>query len=85
MLYQLAIYAMSQPTGSTAAILYPTEEAEATESIIEIADPMSTATRARVALRPVVIPRLMRLIEAFRENVRERQAWATELVIGSAR
>ena len=84
MLYQLAIYAMSQPTGSTAAILYPTEEAEATESIIEIADPMSTATRARVALRPVVIPRLMRLINAFRENVRERHAWATELVIGSA-
>ena len=83
MLYQLAVYAMSQPPGSTAAILYPTEDAAATESIIELADPMSRAARARVALRPVVVPRLLRLIDAFRENVRERHAWATELVYGT--
>lgn len=85
MLYQLAIYAMSQPGGSTAAILYPTEDAAATEAIVNIADPMSAATRARVALRPVVIPQLVQLLEPEpRLTHRQRQAWAKALVVGGA-
>jgi 5-methylcytosine-specific restriction enzyme subunit McrC len=83
MLYQLAIYAMSQPSGSTAAILYPTEQANASEAIVEIKDPMTATMRARVALRPVAIPVLARLLGDPRGTVREREAWAEALVFGS--
>lgn len=83
MLYQLAIYAMSQPAGATAAILYPTEDASASEAIVEIKDPMSAALRARVALRPVVIPRLSRLLGDLKASARERETWARELVCGA--
>jgi 5-methylcytosine-specific restriction enzyme subunit McrC len=84
MLYQLAIYAMSQPVGATAAILYPTEDAAATEAIVNISDPRSAAMRARVALRPVVIPRLLRLLREPYQTPRERRTWAEALVLGSA-
>jgi 5-methylcytosine-specific restriction enzyme subunit McrC len=59
MLYQLSVYALSQPTGSTAAILYPTTDPVARDAIIEIRDPSSGAARGYVALRPVVLQRLL--------------------------
>ncbi len=83
MLYQLAIYAMSRPAGSTAAILYPTEDDAATEAIINIADPMSAMVRARVGLRPVIIPRLLKFLREPRLMSRERRACAEALVLGS--
>lgn len=83
MLYQLAIYAMSQPVGATAAILYPTEDRAATEAVVNIADPTSAMIRARVSLRPVVIPRLLELLREPRRMSRERRACAESLVLGS--
>ncbi|HEU4578250.1 MAG TPA: hypothetical protein VFS67_08350 [Polyangiaceae bacterium] len=83
MLYQLAIYAMSQPPGSTAAILYPTDDRHATEAIVDIKDPMTGVLRARVALRPVVISTLAKLLSDGRSRAAEQEAWAESLVRGS--
>ena len=62
MLYQLAMYAMSQPTGATASILYPTTNDGADVERIEIFDPMTGAPRATVALRPVRLDQLVPLL-----------------------
>jgi hypothetical protein len=65
MLYQLAIYALSQPKAATAAILFPTITADATAAVIEIRDPVRAGALGYVALRPVVLDELM---EAVRVN-----------------
>jgi 5-methylcytosine-specific restriction enzyme subunit McrC len=83
MLYQLAIYAMSQPAGATAAILYPTDDAGATDAILEIHQPLSDTVSARVALRPVVLPRLLELLQESDGRGREREALARRLVLGA--
>tara|TARA_R110002096_G_scaffold433887_1_gene653677 strand:+ start:17043 stop:18401 length:1359 start_codon:yes stop_codon:yes gene_type:complete len=75
MLYQLSIYALSQPKGSTAAILYPSDKPEARPSLIEIREPMSGEVSGYVAQRPVNLTRLVELVgltgshgEAARES-----------------
>lgn len=75
MLYQLSIYALSQPKGATAAILYPTDKPEARSSLIEIREPMTGQVSAYVAQRPVNLSRLVDLValtgtsgEAARES-----------------
>jgi 5-methylcytosine-specific restriction enzyme subunit McrC len=83
MLYQLGIYAMSQPRGATAAILYPTEDPAATEAIIDIKEPTTEATRAHVALRPVVIPQLLALLGTSASGERDRQTLASALAFGT--
>jgi 5-methylcytosine-specific restriction enzyme subunit McrC len=55
MLYQLTAYALSQPAGFEAAILYPTLDERAQVQRIEIKDPTSSRVRASVALRPVPV------------------------------
>jgi 5-methylcytosine-specific restriction enzyme subunit McrC len=64
MLYQLSVYALSQPKGSTAAILYPTTASTATGSLIEIREPATGGAAGYVALRPVHVGRLAELIES---------------------
>lgn len=63
MLYQLALYAMAQGRGA-AAILYPSDAPDATEQRLDLHDPFSGAVRATIALRPVRLTSLERLIEA---------------------
>lgn len=83
MLYQLAIYAMGHE-GGTSTILYPTMHDRATESRIEVRDPMHGGRRALVVLRPVVPGRLEGLVsdQPTAAVLREREAYARHLVFG---
>ena len=80
MLYQLSIYALSQPKGATAAILFPTTDATARASRIEIREPMAGGSAGFVALRPVKLGRLVHVIEATGAYGRaQREETAREL------
>lgn len=64
MLYQLAIYAMSLRRGATAAIIYPTTAMDASEAVIEVKSPHDGGVLGYVALRPLVLPRLVSALQA---------------------
>jgi 5-methylcytosine-specific restriction enzyme subunit McrC len=85
MLYQLAIYALSQPGGIDAAILYPTLQSDAEEARIIIRDPVYSASTAHVILRPVNLHRLDELIASPKtaQLERERARFAGWLVFGT--
>lgn len=85
MLYQLAVYALSQPRRSTAAILFPTTDPGAKASRIEIRDPLTQAATGYVALRPVVLARLVRLLDEVGDDARlARSQYARELALGES-
>lgn len=73
MLYQLAIYALSQSGRVDAAILYPTIEADAKEARIVIRDPLRQSTLAHVVLRPVNLLELDNIISSA-DNINTRRA-----------
>lgn len=81
MLYQLSLYALSQPRGATAAILYPTTTPEARESVIEIRDPVAGRPQGFVALRPLLISRWVSALEDVTGGPARRLA--AELVFGA--
>jgi 5-methylcytosine-specific restriction enzyme subunit McrC len=84
MLYQLAIYALSQAAGAEAVIVYPTLHPGVEEARIAIRDPLYSDDRAYVVLRPVNLLHLERLISAS-DGRQERQAcanFARYLVLG---
>jgi len=85
MLYQLAVYALSQPSGGRATILYPTTAREALSSRIEIREPVEGWSRASVVLTPVVLEELDALVAAGEERsaVLARRALAHRLVFGT--
>lgn len=81
MLYQLAIYALSQGAGGHAAILYPTLEPSARVEMIDIRETVFGDKRARVVLRPVNLLVLERLIQTSGMiGQRERLEFACQLV-----
>jgi 5-methylcytosine-specific restriction enzyme subunit McrC len=84
MLYQLAIYALSQGFEGRAAILYPTLDDTAREARIGIKDPIYGSNRAQVILRPVNLLKLEILISSARSlrSDREKAAMAKQLVFG---
>lgn len=86
MLYQLAIYALSQELGADAAILYPTLDDTARESRIAIRDPVYGSHRAQVILRPVNLSLLERLITAARRRQYDaaRTEFARYLAFGAS-
>ena len=81
MLYQVALYAAAQAAGP-ATMLYPTEDVAAAEERFEMRDPVSTRTRASVALRPVHLSTLESLITDKPGSARERnrQRFAASLL-----
>ena len=85
MLYQLAIYALSQGFGGIAVILYPTINRDAKEERIEIRDPVQGRGRAQVILRPVSLVSLDMLLSQSdsMRHIRERADYATQLVFGA--
>jgi 5-methylcytosine-specific restriction enzyme subunit McrC len=80
MLYQLAIYALSQPRGGQATALYPTTASEARAERIEIREPLGGWERASVVLQPVDLGALDRAIAAGHSAAAERRALARALV-----
>lgn len=83
MLYQLAIYALSQGAGGQATILYPTEDATARDEVIDIHEPATRHHRAQVIVRPVLIPALVEVIQAKgMAGTRQRNAFASRLAFG---
>jgi 5-methylcytosine-specific restriction enzyme subunit McrC len=85
MLYQLAIYALSQGPGASAAILYPTLDVTAKESRIIVRDPVYGSEQARVIVRPVNLTHLEKLIVAPRRRQYDaaRATFAHHLAFGT--
>jgi len=84
MLYQLALYALSQRGVTKAIILYPTTESGAGDAAIEVREPVSGGSRAQVVLRPVIINHLAEVL-AEPDSVlvaRQRRELARKLVFG---
>lgn len=83
MLYQLSVYALSQPRGATAAIVYPTTALHARQALLEICDPVTGRPQGFVALRPLVLPRL---VSALGEGTgRDARRLAAEVAFGGER
>ncbi len=85
MLYQLAVYALSQPERVNATILYPTMQAEAKEARIVLRDPLYGTGRAHVVLRPVNLLQMEEIISNSQnkghiEIERTRTSFARQLV-----
>jgi 5-methylcytosine-specific restriction enzyme subunit McrC len=62
MLYQLVVYAISNPSRPQSSILYPTTNPLAKEARIDIADPMHGRHLGQVCLRPVLLQQLEELV-----------------------
>ncbi|WDQ14565.1 McrC family protein [Rhodopirellula sp. P2] len=85
MLYQLVVYAISQPSNPTSSILYPAAHLQAKEARIDITDPVRGSSLGQVCLRPVNLNRLEALIqENSPQGRRQRIAEATRLAFGSS-
>jgi len=80
MLYQLSLYALSQPGASVASILYPTVAPHATEQQIEINETVGGRQRARIVLHPVNLPRLAELLDEEVSSRQERYRFAQEML-----
>jgi len=80
MLYQLAIYALSGQGDGKSVLLYGTTSSEATESRIEVRDPITDGYKAMVLVRPVNLVELDRVLGMRgMEGMRSRQEYAFTL------
>lgn len=84
MLYQLTMYALSQPQGAVATILYPTAAEQARLARIEIGDPLGGWGRASIVLQPVHLGDLDRVIAGGYAMAKERHEMAKRLANASA-
>ena len=89
MLYQLGMYALSQPAGMSATILYPTTCQKACEQVITIDSPFrrpaASGHTACIKLRPVDLNRLQEVIQRSRNGGRtpEKIQFANKLAFGA--
>jgi 5-methylcytosine-specific restriction enzyme subunit McrC len=86
MLYQLAIYALSDDAQKSATILYPTTNMAARESKIEIREPLKQIRRGVVNLRPVKLNVLASLLtlRGSSQVERNKKAYAQWLAFGDS-
>jgi 5-methylcytosine-specific restriction enzyme subunit McrC len=85
MLYQPAIYALSQGNDGSAAILYPTLEPLAKPEVIDISEVFYGGHRGQVIMRPVNLERLEQLVTASGVQAeRARVNYTRYLVFGEA-
>ncbi len=83
MLYQLAMYALSQEEQRSATILYPTTAVDAKPQVIAIKEPVHGLQQARVILRPVHLETLESVVWATGMTaVRQRRQLAHWLAFG---
>jgi len=80
-LYQLGMYALSQPRGAVATILYPTTVEEARLARIEIGEPLGGWDRASIVLQPVHLGELDRVIAGGYATVRARREMARRMIL----
>jgi len=86
MLYQMAIYTLSQErSGGAAVILYPTYQPDAIEAWIDIREPVQGSHRGRVILRPVNMYLLEKMITEPNSSLRIRESaqYASWLTFGN--
>ncbi len=75
-------YALSQPAGFTAAMVYPCDDPAAREARVEV---RTGAGASKVALRPLYLPELLRGVQAEQEGrPRELAALARRVAFGDA-
>ncbi len=84
MLYQLAIYALSQSDNPTSIILYPVSHSYAQEARLVVNEPTLGRVRATIILRPI---NLLQIEEIIKEkdiiyNQRAGNSYARSLVFG---
>jgi 5-methylcytosine-specific restriction enzyme subunit McrC len=85
MLYQLAIYAVSQGSGATATILYPSVSTVAREAVIRINDPIAGGARGFVSVRPVPLPEVHGIVnDTSRHGLERGRELATTLCLEEA-
>lgn len=84
MLYQLVVYAISNPKVPQSSILYPTTNAQSKEARINITHPISGKFIGEVCLRPVHIPTIVELVATKNsQRRRDSQNYAKLLAFGS--
>ncbi|UCC53155.1 MAG: hypothetical protein JSV68_04145 [Anaerolineaceae bacterium] len=83
-LYQLTVYALSQGLGSSTTILYPTMDASASESRLDIRHPLNQRIQAQIILRPVHLGQLEQLIShsVSHRNRQHRLGVAKYMIFG---
>lgn len=83
MLYQLVVYAVSNPKQPQSSILYPTTNDNAKEARIDICDPMFGSQIGQVCLRPIHMPTVVELVSSSSLKSRsDREAFARQLAFG---
>src|SRR5690606_39137201 len=86
MLYQLAMYALSQGGDGRSAILYPSVNSASIPQVIEINKAFANASKARIVLTPVNLNYLTDLLQDTSISARKRRtAYAISLVTEGSR
>jgi len=85
MLYQLVVYAVSNPNQPQSSILYPTTNINAKEARIDISDPIFGGQIGQVCLRPIHLPSVVELVSSGSVKSRnDREVFARKLAFGAS-